>query len=205
MPVVKPGKRDFDCLRLVTTDRQLKYAMKSLDNSIATSSTPINTAQRSTLSSLLSLYCSSVIPIDHMSNSRRRATDLNRPLPKLPSEKNGNQDQTPATPTRSSSSKNILTTSLIERLNSELSEIPMWSTSRLSKQQFDELSRDFELPSTPLRSFRQREAFNGLDPVKFSPSNTHNNSSMLEGSAMFLRYAVLLTAVTALAPLNSLQ
>ena len=175
------------------------------DNSIATSSVPTNTARRSTLSSLLSLYCTSGIPIDHMSsNSRRRGTsDLNRPLPKLPSEKNANQ--TPATPTSSSSNKNNLTTSLIERLNSELSEIPMWSTSRLSKQQYDELSRDFALPSTPSRSFRERETFDGLDPVKFSPSNTHNNSSMLEGSAMFLRYAVRLTAFTAPASLNSLQ
>ena len=124
-----------------------------------------------------------------MNKSRGRSiSDLNRPLPKLPTEQDKSQRK--AFPPRTSSNKDKVTASVIERLNSELSGIPMWSTSRLSKQQFDELSRDFALPSTPSLSLQEREASNSLDPVKFSPSNTHQNGSMLQSSSpMFLKYA----------------
>ena len=126
-----------------------------------------------------------------MNKSRGRSnSDLNRPLPKLPTEQDKSQRKD--FPPRTSSTKDTVTPSIIEKLNSELSGIPMWSTSRLSKQQFDELSRDFALPTTPSLSLREREASTSLDPVKFSPSNTHQKSSMFQSSSpMFLKYALL--------------
>ena len=117
-----------------------------------------------------------------MNNSRRNAfSDINRPLPKLPSEDN----QALAQNTKNSLTNHTTSTSFVESLNNRLTEIPMWSTSISGKNQFEGLSRDFSVPPTPSLSFQEREALGCLDPVKFNPSDNTHNSSIFESSPMF--------------------
>lgn len=115
---------------------------------------------------LLSSYCrhSSSNPIRVMAPLKRsRSLNSDKALPLLPS----------VTSSPPSSGAETLSSSFVDAMNCRLSDCTTWSTPYVDKQTFKKLTQELVAPPTPSPSFKEREAYNCVDPIK--PFSTGSN------------------------------
>ena len=100
-------------------------------------------------------------------HKRSQSLDLDRALPPLPS----------ANPSPPSSGAETINSSFVDSMNSRLLDCTTWSTPFVDKQTFARLTQDLMVPPTPTLSFLEREAYNCVDPVKSSHSESSKDSA----------------------------
>ncbi len=105
--------------------------------------------------------------------------DLNRPLPELPT-----QLQTYILPKLSS--KPSSSSQLTENIDNRLTGSALTASASVSKQQFQNFTRELLIPSTPQYSPRTTDNLGLLDPVKYSPiEGSDENSTMPSAYVLF--------------------